>query len=391
MGKYIALTGAESAAFAMKQINPDVVAAYPITPQTPVAMKFSEYVANGEVNTEYVTVESEHSAMSATVGAAAAGARAMTATASNGLALMWEIVYIASSMRLPILMAVVNRALSGPINIHGDHSDAMGARDSGWIQIFNENNQEVYDSFIMALRIAEHPDVLTPAMVCQDGFITSHSVENVMPLTNEQVQKFIGKKKFKGLITADKPFTMGPLDLQDYYFEHKKQQHEAMKKVFAVVEEVQNEYAKEFGRKYSVIEEYRTEDADTIIMGLNSVMGNVKTVVDSAREKGIKIGAVKPRFFRPFPVDYLRDLLPKFKAVVVLDRSDSFGAMPPLYSETLAALYGIENAPLIRGYIHGLGGRDTNLAMIETVVDNLQKLKDTGEGNLTFEYLGVRE
>ncbi|MCK5224930.1 pyruvate ferredoxin oxidoreductase, partial [Candidatus Calescamantes bacterium] len=187
MGKYIALTGAESAAFAMKQINPDVVAAYPITPQTPVAMKFSEYVANGEVNTEYVTVESEHSAMSATVGAAAAGARAMTATASNGLALMWEIVYIASSMRLPILMAVVNRALSGPINIHGDHSDAMGARDSGWIQIFNENNQEVYDSFIMALRIAEHPDVLTPAMVCQDGFITSHSVENVMPLTNEQV------------------------------------------------------------------------------------------------------------------------------------------------------------------------------------------------------------
>jgi pyruvate ferredoxin oxidoreductase alpha subunit len=389
--KYIPLTGAESAAYAMKQINPDVLAAYPITPQTPIVMKFSEYVANGEVDTVSITVESEHSAMSATVGAAAAGARAMTATAANGLALMWEIVYIAASTRLPIVMGIVNRALSGPINIHGDHSDTMGARDAGWIQVYSENNQEVYDNYFMALRIAENEDVLLPVMVCQDGFITSHSVENVMPAPDQVVKEFIGKKKFKGLLTAEKPFTIGPLDLQDYYFEHKKQQHEAMKKVFPVIEAIQKEFAEKFGRKYDVIEEYRTEDADIVIMGMSSVMGTVKEVIDAAREKGIKVGAVKPRFFRPFPGEYLKKILSKFKAVGILDRSDSFGSLPPLFTETAAVFYTSSTKPLVKSYIHGLGGRDTTVKLLEKVVTDLQKLSETGEGNFTSEYLGVRE
>lgn len=388
--KYMAITGAEAAALAMKQINPDVVAAYPITPQTPIVMKFSEYVANGEVNTEMVRVESEHSAMSATVGAAAAGARAMTATAANGLALMWEIVYIAASSRLPIVMGVANRALSGPINIHGDHSDSMGARDSGWIQVYSENAQEVYDNFIMALRIAENKDVLLPVMVCQDGFITSHSVENVMPLEDAEVKNFIGKKTFKGLLNSDEPYTFGPLDLQDYYMEHKMQQHEAMKHVLPVIEKVQKEYADTFGRKYDIIEKYRTEDADMVIVGLSSVMGTVKDVIDDMREKGVKVGAIKPRIFRPFPTEMVKDILSKFKAVVVLDRSDSFGSFPPLYGEILASLYTAENKPYVKSYVHGLGGRDTNVEMINRVVKDLQKLKDTGEGNFTIEYLGVR-
>ncbi len=388
--KYRALTGAEAAALAMKQINPDVVAAYPITPQTPIVMKFSEYVANGEVDTEMVRVESEHSAMSATVGASSAGARAMTATAANGLALMWEIVYIAASTRLPIVMGVANRALSGPINIHGDHSDSMGTRDSGWIQIYSENAQEVYDNYFMALRIAEHKNVLLPVMVCQDGFITSHSVENVLPLEDEQVKKFIGMKNFKGLLTAEKPYTIGPLDLQDYYMEHKMQQHDAMKHVLPIIEQIQKEYADSFGRKYDIIEEYKTDDAEMVIVGLSSVMGTVKDVIDEMREKGIKVGAVKPRIFRPFPAEIMKNILSKFKAVMVLDRSDSFGSFPPLYSDILGSLYTLEKKPYIKSFVHGLGGRDTNVEMIKKVINDLQKLKDTGEGNFTIDYLGVR-
>ena len=388
--KYEALTGAEAAALAMKQINPDVVAAYPITPQTPIVMKFSEYVANGEVDTEMVRVESEHSAMSATVGAAGAGARAMTATAANGLALMWEIVYIAASTRLPIVMGLVNRALSGPINIHCDHSDSMGARDSGWIQIYSENAQEVYDNYFMALRIAEHKDVLLPVMVCQDGFITSHSVENVLPLEDAQVKKFIGKKNFKGLLTSEKPYTIGPLDLQDYYMEHKMQQHDAMKHVIPVIEKIQKEYAETFDRKYKIIEEYRTDDADMVIVGMSSVMGTVKDVIDMMREEGIKVGAVKPRLFRPFPAEKIKNVLSKFKAIIVLDRSDSFGSFPPLYGEILASFFTAEKKPYIKSFIHGLGGRDTNVEMIKGVISELQKLRDTGESNFTIDYLGVR-
>ncbi len=391
-GRFIAVDGADTAAFAMKQIDPDVVAAYPITPQTEIVMKFSEYVANGEVKTRYVTVESEHSAMSACVAAAAAGARAMTATAANGLALMWEILYIAASYRLPIIMGVANRALSGPINIHGDHSDAMGARDSGWVQLYSENNQEVYDNYIMALKIAEHKDVMLPVMVNQDGFITSHSVENVEPLTDEQVRDYIGKKPahFKGLLTYGKPVTIGPLDLQDYYFEHKMQQHTAMQKVLPVIKEVQEDYFKKFNRKYEIIEKYKADDAEMVIVGMNSVMGTVKDLVDELREKGVKIGAIKPRVFRPFPKNEIADILKNFKAVAILDRADSFGSFAPLYAETLAAMYKFEKRPYIRSYIHGLGGRDTTMELLGTVANDLIKMKDSGEGHLSEAYLGVR-
>jgi pyruvate ferredoxin oxidoreductase alpha subunit len=233
------INGDEASAYATKQVNPDVVAAYPITPQTIIVERFSEYVADGEVDTEFVAVESEHSALSSCVGAAAAGARAFTATAANGLALMWEITYIASSLRLPIVMAIANRALSGPINIHNDHSDSMGARDSGWIQIYCENSQEVYDASIAAWRIAEHSKVQLPIMVCLDGFTLSHTMENVYTLPDEMVKEFVGEREFISVkghagetefrLNPEVPLSMGPLDLQDYYFEHKLQQVDAMK------------------------------------------------------------------------------------------------------------------------------------------------------------------
>ena len=289
--KRLAFTGDETAAYIMKQINPDVVTAYPITPQTETVMKFSQYAADGEVDTELVTVESEHSAMSATIGAAAAGARAMTATSANGLALMWEIVYIASSARLPIVMELINRALSAPINIHCDHSDSMGARDASWIQIYSENNQEVYENTMMALRIAEHPDVQLPVMVCQDGFITSHSLEDVAVFTDEQVREFIGERKpVYNVLDIKKPITWGPLDLQDYYFEHKRQQAEAMRNSFKVIEEVHRDFEKFSGKRYDFIEEYKTDDAEAVIVAMSSVCGTIKYVIDELRAEGKKVG-----------------------------------------------------------------------------------------------------
>ena len=288
------LSGNEAAATAMKQINPDVVAAFPITPSTEIPQYFSTFVSNGAVDTEFVAVESEHSAMSACIGAEAAGARAMTATSANGLSLMWEMIYIASSLRLPIVMSLVNRAVSGPLNIHNDHSDAMGVRDSGWIMLFSENNQEAYDNLIMAHRIAENKDVLLPLMVCQDGFITSHSIENIELIEDEKVKEFVGKYKPEHyLLNAKEPMAIGPLDLQAYLFEHKYQQAEAMKKAKDVILKVSKDFEELTGRKYSFFEEYRLDDAEFAIVCMNSTAGTVKAVVDELRAKGIKAGLLK--------------------------------------------------------------------------------------------------
>jgi pyruvate ferredoxin oxidoreductase alpha subunit len=394
MQERIALTGNEAMALAMKQINPDVVAAYPITPQTEIVQIFSDYVANGRVKTEFITVESEHSAMSATVGAASSGVRAMTATSSQGLALMWEVVYIAASNRLPIVMPVVNRALSGPINIHGDHSDTMGARDSGWIQIYSENTQEAYDNLIQAVRIAEHPDVLLPVMVMMDGFIISHAMENLFILSDQDVQKFVGEFKphRPSLLDVGNPVTVGPLALYDYYMEFKRQQAEAMRGAKPVILEVAKEYAELTGRKYGLFDAYKLDDADLAIVVLSSTAGTARYVVDELREKGIKAGLLKLRVFRPFPYEELAQVLADRKAIAVMDRADSYSAFGgPLFTEVRSAMYDAKKRPPIVNYIYGLGGRDVNLDHIRKVYNDLVEIARTGEVTQLVNYLGVRE
>ncbi len=394
MSKLEALTGNAAVANAMRQINPDVVAAYPITPQTSTVQTFSEFVADGLVDTEFVTVESEHSAMSACVGASAAGARVMTATSANGLALMWEIVYIAASNRCPIVMSLVNRALSAPINIHCDHSDVMGMRDSGWIILMSENGQEAYDSMVQAVRIGEHPDVLLPVAVCQDGFITSHALERVELLEDEEVQDFIGTYAPQwSLLDLDNPKTYGPLDFYDYYYEHKRQQVEAMENAHGVIAEIADEFGKKFGRSYGYLEEYRMDDADVVVVAANSTAGTARTAVDDLRDEGLKVGLLKLRVFRPFPAKELAEALSSAEAIAVLDRSISFGSMDnsgPLFTELAAALalQGV-NVP-IADYVYGLGGRDIAPGEIERVYRETLEMAETGESR-GVTYLGVRE
>jgi len=396
MSEFKALDGNSAVAEAMRQIDPDVVAAYPITPQTSTVQTFSNFVADGKVQTEFVTVESEHSAMSACVGAAAAGARVMTATASAGLALMWEIVYVAASNRLPITMLVVNRALSAPINIHCDHSDSMGARDAGWVHIFAENPQETYDNAFQALRIAEHPDVLLPVMFMHDGFITSHGLERVEVYDDAEVKDFIGE--YTGaypLLDWRNPVTYGPLDFYDYYFEHKRQQVEAMEAVKQVIIDVGQAFGDKFGRTYGLFETYKLEDADVGVVVLSSTAGTAKTAVDNLREQGHKVGLLKPRVFRPFPAEELVDALKHLKAMAVMDRSISFGAMSnagPLFLEILAALqiYGDGRMP-VSNYVFGLGGRDIVPSQIETAFHGALKMAETGRPEQLVTYLGVRD
>ena len=389
----VAKTGNEAVAEGMRQINPDVVAAYPITPQTEIVQIFSSFVANGKVDTEFVTVESEHSAMSATVGAASAGARAMTATSANGLALMWEIVYIAASMRLPIVMPVVNRALSGPINIHCDHSDTMGARDSGWIQIFSENAQEAYDNLLQAVRIAENKNVLLPVMVTMDGFIISHAMEVMHLLEDEKVKQWVGEYVPENpLLDVDNPVTVGPLDLYDWNMEHKRQQAEAMVQAKPVILEVARNYAKLSGREYGLFEEYMLDDAEIAIVALGSTAGTAKEVVKALRADGVKAGLLKVRVFRPFPACEIARALQGKKAVAVMDRSDSFNAVSgPVFTEVRSAMYGMENTPAIVDYIYGIGGRDVTMDHIKSVYDDLAKIAKTGQVERTLTYLGIRE
>ena len=392
MGIRERLSGNEASATAMKQINPDVVAAFPITPSTEIPQYFSTFVSNGQVDTEFVAVESEHSAMSACIGAEAAGARAMTATSANGLSLMWEMIYIASSLRLPIVMSLVNRAVSGPLNIHNDHSDAMGVRDSGWIQLFSENNQEAYDNLIMAHRIAEHKDVLLPLMVCQDGFITSHSIENIELIEDDKVKEFVGKYKPEHYLLDDKnPMAIGPLDLQSYLFEHKRQQAEAMKNAKKVILDVAKDFEKLTGRKYGFFEEYKLDDAEIAIVCMNSTAGTAKYTIDRLREKGIKAGLLKVRVFRPFPGEEIAEALKNVKAIAVLDKADSLNAAGgALYEDVVTGLYNKKLSIPTVNYIYGIGGRDTKSDDIEKVFNDLSKIVKDGKVENHYRYLGVR-
>ncbi len=392
MGKIVAVTGNEAVANALRQLNPDVCAAYPITPQTDLMQRFSSFVSDGMVDTEIVLVESEHSAMSACIGASAAGGRAVTATAGPGLALMWEVLFVASGMRLPILMPVVNRSLSAPLNIHGDHSDAMGARDSGWIQLWSENGQEAYDNTVQALTIAENMDIRLPIMVCMDGFIISHSIERVEYLDDETVKDFAGEyKPCNPLLDIKNPKSIGPLILPDAYMEYKRMQHEAMSKVKTVVLKTADKFAKISGRKYGLFETYRLDDAEIGIVILNSAAGTTKDVVDSFREKGIKAGLLKPRLFRPFPYQEVGESLKHLKAVCILDRADSFGAFGPLYAEIASSLYTYKTQPILINKIYGLGGRDYMHEHAEIVLKELVQIAKTGKVKTYKDYIGVRE
>ena len=386
------LSGNEASAIAMKQINPDVVAAFPITPSTEIPQYFSTFVSNGTVDTEFVAVESEHSAMSACIGAEAAGGRAMTATSSNGLALMWEMVYIASSLRLPIVMPLVNRAISGPLNIHNDHSDAMGIRDSGWIMLFSENNQEAYDNLIMAHRIAEHKDVRLPLCVCQDGFITSHSIENIELIEDDKVKNFVGEYKPEHYLLNDKePIAVGPMDLQAYLFEHKYQQANAMCAAKKVILEVAEDFEKMTGRKYSFFEEYKLEDAEIAIICMNSTAGTTKVVVDALREQGVKAGLLKLRVFRPFPAEEIAKAVSHVKALAVLDKAESLNACGgALFTDVTSGLYtnGMQ-VPTVN-YVYGIGGRDTTTKEIEGVYHDLQEIASTGKVENPYRYFGLK-
>ncbi|MFN2369673.1 MAG: pyruvate ferredoxin oxidoreductase [Candidatus Krumholzibacteriia bacterium] len=387
--KLVALSGNEAVAYAFKQARPHVAAAFPITPQTEMMHKYAEFVANGESATEMILVESEHSAMSAAVGSAAAGARTFTATSSAGFALMWEVVYIAASLRLPICMAMVNRALSGNINIHCDHSDSMGGRDAGWIHLFSENAQESYDNAVMSWRIAEHMDVRLPVMVNYDGFIISHTADALHMLPDDAAYEFIGPYKAKyTLLDPENPITVGPLDLTDYYFEHKTSQLAAYDKVPGIVQAVSEEYGKLTGRHYGFAEEYLLDDAEMVMVILGSSAGTAKDVIDEYRAKGVKAGLLKLRMFRPFPAAYVAKVLAGRKAVAVLDRSASFGGFGgPVFTEVRSAMYG-QKVP-VHGYIYGLGGRDFDLRQVATVLDNLQKVAAGGQIE-DVNLLGVR-
>lgn len=386
------LSGNEAVATAMKQINPDVVAAFPITPSTEIPQYFSTFVANGSVDTEFVAVESEHSAMSACIGAEAAGSRAMTATSANGLSLMWEMIYIASSLRLPIVMNLVNRAVSGPLNIHNDHSDAMGVRDAGWIMLFSENNQEAYDNNLIAHKIAENKDVQLPIMICQDGFITSHSIENIELENDEDVKKFVGEYHPKHyLLNKKEPMAIGPLDLQAYLFEHKAQQGEAMKAAKQVILDVSKEFEKWTGRHYDLFEEYKLADAEIAVVCMNSTAGTTKAVVDKLRDQGVKAGLLKIRVYRPFPGEEVAKALSHLKAVAVLDKSDSLNAIGgALFEDVVSSMYvAKQNVPVVN-YVYGIGGRDTTEKEIKSVYTDLAEIAKDGKVENPYRYLGLR-
>jgi len=391
--KTLAQTGTSAMAAAMRQINPDVVAAYPITPQTAIVEEFSSMVANGVVKAELVQVESEHSAMSACIGAGAAGSRVMTATSSAGLALMWEVLYVASGCRIPVIMPMVNRALSAPLNIHCDHSDSMGARDAGWIQIFSENAQQAYDNLLQAVRIGEHEKVRLPVMIMMDGFITSHAIERFDILDDEAASKFVGEyKAVNPLLDVEHPVTHGPFDLFDYNFEHKRAQAEAMKPAKDVALKVAQEFASLSGRQYGLFASHQLKDAEIAVVVLSSTGGTARGVVDKLRERGVKAGLLIPRLFRPFPAEEIADALKHVKAVAVMDRSDSFGAQGgPLFIETRHALYGLGKNIPVTDYIFGIGGRDTGPDQIEKVFADLQDIAASGKAKQTVNYLGVRE
>lgn len=393
MGKRERLSGNEAVAIALRQINPDVFPAFPITPSTEIPQYFASFVANGQVDTEFITVESEHSSMSAAIGASAAGARALTATSSCGLAYMWEELYIAASNRLPLALALVNRALSGPININCDHSDSMGARDAGWIQIYAENNQEAYDNMVQAYRISEHKDVRLPIMICQDGFITSHAVENIELLDDADVKGFVGEYEPENyLLNAKQPMAVGPYAITDYYMESKRNQAEGLKHAVEVVKEVAKEFAKISGREYGLFEEYCMEDAERAVVIIGSAAGTTKDAIDALRAKGEKVGLVKIRLYRPFPAEEIAEALKNVKAVAVMDRAEGYtNHGGPLGADVMAAMFRARSTAYAVNYIYGLGGRDVRVEDMEKVFEDLKQVIADGDAGETYRYLGVRE
>ncbi|MCI8756484.1 MAG: pyruvate ferredoxin oxidoreductase [Oscillospiraceae bacterium] len=392
MGIRERLSGNEAVAYAMKQINPDVMGAYPITPSTEIPQYFSAYVDNGEVDTEFIAVESEHSAMSTCIGAQAAGARAISATSSCGLCYMTEMLYVAASDRLPITLAVSCRALSGPININNDHSDAMGVRDTGWLMLFAENNQEAYDNYLQAMRIGEA--VSLPIMICQDGFITSHAIENIELVETEKVKEFVGKYEPQHfLLKKDEPMSVGAYATSVYYMEAKRQQAQAMIDAKEVIKKVGAEFGKITGRTYGLIETYEMEDAEEAILIIGSSAGTAKEAIQELRAQNKKVGLIKIRSFRPFPSEEIAEALKHVKAFAAMDKDDSFNAhCGPIYAETCAALYaaGIHEPKGIN-YIYGLGGRDVRVESIQHVFAELEKIVQTGDTGETYRYLEVRE
>lgn len=393
MGKRERLSGNEAVAIALKQINPDVFPAFPITPSTEIPQYFASFVANGQVDTEFIPVESEHSSMSAAIGASSAGARSLTATSSCGLAYMWEELYIAASNRLPIALALVNRALSGPININCDHSDSMGARDAGWIQIYAENNQEAYDNMVQAYRIAEHKDVRLPIMICQDGFITSHAVENIELLDDAEVKNFVGEYEPENyLLNPERPMAVGPYAITDYYMEAKRNQAEGMKNAVQVVQDVAKEFAGVSGREYGLFEAYRLEDADRAVVMIGSAAGTTKDAIDKLREQGEKVGLLKIRLFRPFPAEEIANALKNVKAIAIMDRAEGYTNQGgPLGSDVMAALYRAKSDALAVNYVYGLGGRDVRVEDMEGIFAALKQMIEDGDAGETYRYLGIRE
>jgi pyruvate ferredoxin oxidoreductase alpha subunit len=392
MSKKDRMSGNQAVANAIRQINPDVIAAFPITPSTEIPQYVSAFKAEGLIDTEFIAVESEHSAMSACIGAAAAGVRAMTATSSAGMALMYELLYVAASDRLPIVLAAVNRALTGPININADHSDSMGARDSGWIQIYSENAQEAYDNMLMAHRIAEHPDVMLPVMICQDGFITSHGIENLVLEADDFVRSFVGKyDPPHHLLNQQESIGIGPYSVSAYYMEMKRKQFEAMASALKVIKDVSAEYAQNVGRQYSLFEAYRMEDAELAVLLMSSSAGTGKDAVDQLRAQGVKAGLVKLRVFRPFPAGELAAALSGLKALGIMDKSDGFsGNGGPLGAEVRSALYGVADGVASINYVYGLGGRDVRIDDFESIFEELGGLAK-GAALPRFKHIGQRE
>ncbi len=393
MGIRERMSGNEAVAFAVKQINPDVMPAFPITPSTEIPEQVATFIANGEIDTEFIPVESEHSAMSAAIGASAAGARTLSATSSCGLALMWEELYVAASNRLPIALALVNRTLSGPININCDHSDSMGARDSGWIQIYAENNQEAYDNFVQAFRIAEHKDVRLPVMICQDGFITSHAMENIELLEDNLVKEFVGQyDPEQYLLNSGKPLAIGPYAISDYAMEAKKNQDIAMAKSRQVILDVAHEFSSLSGRKYDFFEEYCLEDADYAMVIIGSAAGTAKDAIDELRSQGKKVGLLKLRVYRPFPEAEIAEALKNCKAVAIMDRAESYrGGGGPLGMEINAALFKHKVFTETRNYLYGLAGRDFTTKNAAEVFSELDAMINKQQDVADYQYIGLRK
>ncbi len=387
------LSGNEAASIAIEQIDPDVIAAFPITPSTEIPQYVSSSLANGKLTSEFITVESEHSAISACMGASAAGVRTLTATSSCGLALMHEILYVISSARLPVVMVCVNRALTGPININNDHSDSMGSRDSGWIQLYSEDAQEAYDNLLMANRIAEHPDVRLPIMVCMDGFITSHAVENIVIEDTELVQEFIGHyQPEKSLLNPHESLSVGPYDIAPYYMEHKYQQTMAMQNALEVIRDISKEFSAVTGRQYGLLESYKMEDAEHAVLVMSSSAGTGKEAVDQLRKQGKKVGLVKLRAFRPFPAEEICKAVSHIKTLGIMDKSDSFSAWGgPVGNETRSALF-THHCCTVKtiNYLYGIGGRDVQVKDFFEVFEELEAVSGGKEAD-AWRYLGVRK